>query len=117
MNDALKVSGWTLCIWAISHRLIGIAFNGCAALWTAFWQVIDLFLTCASLYNRLNDLGNNFSCTLYENPVADAQIFALNITFIVECGTRDSDSANIDWFKHCPGIDRASTSNADANVE
>src|SRR5882762_10762500 len=115
MNDALKASCWTLCIGAVSHRLIRIAFNGCATFWTAFRQALDLFLTCASLYNRLNDLRDNFTSTLYENPIADAQIFALDITFIVQCCTGDGNTANIDRFEHCPGIHSAGTSDVYAN--
>src|SRR6476660_2806764 len=71
MNDALKVSRWALRVGAICHRLIGIALNRRATLWTAFWQAIDLFLACTPLYNRFNDLRDNFTSTLYEHPVTD----------------------------------------------
>ena len=83
MNDALKVPCRTLSIRTISHRLVRITFNTCAALWTVVWQVVDFLLICTPLYNRLDDLGDYFSRPLYEYPVTNAQIFALDIAFVV----------------------------------
>ncbi len=62
-------------------------------------------LTGAPFYHGFNHLWNDLSCPLHENPVANAQVFALDVPFIMQRGAGHCDPANIDRFQSSPGID------------
>src|SRR2546423_643462 len=79
--------------------------------------MIDFLAAGAPLDNGLDYLGNHFSCALDEHPIADAEILALDIFFVMQRCTLNGHAANIDRFEKRPGVYRAGAPDVDANIE
>src|SRR5579883_953603 len=79
--------------------------------------MIDLFLTCAPFDDGFDHLRYHLARALHQHPVADAQVFALNIALVVQGGARNRHAANIDRFQFRPGIDGPRAPDIDADTK
>src|SRR5579885_1947184 len=79
--------------------------------------MIDLFLTRAPFDDGFDHLRYHLARALHQHPVADAQVFALNIPLVVQGGARDRHAANVDRFQFRPGVDGPRAPDIDADAE
>src|SRR5579883_3185184 len=115
--QTLQVACGTGQIGTVGHRHICFALDGSPADRAIVGQMVDLLVAGAALDHRFDDLGNHLAGALDQHPVADAQVFALDIALVVQGGPLDGYAANVDRFEQGPGIDRAGAPDIDANVE
>src|SRR5690348_6361433 len=99
MDDALKIACRALQIRTIGHCLGLILNQWCITNWTALWQLINLLFASTPLSDWFHDLRYNFTCPLNKHPVSYAQVFALNISFVVKCCARNCYTTYIDRLK------------------
>src|SRR5215467_5371966 len=99
MDDTLKIACRALQIGTKGHRLSFILDEWRFANWTKLGQMIYLLLTCTPLDDGFYYLWYYFACSFDKHPVTNAQVFALNVAFIVKCSARNCYTANIDGLK------------------
>src|SRR6266571_9413442 len=99
MDDTLKIACRALQIRTKGHRLSLILNEWRIANRTMLWEMINLLFTGAPLDDGFHHLWYYFACSLDKYPVTNAQVFALNVTFIVKCSARNSYTTNIDRLK------------------
>src|SRR6266566_2631867 len=117
VEQAFEAARRALLVRAIGHGLVGNAHDGGAAQRAVLGQVVDFFVARAAFDNRLDHLGDDFARALHQDPVADAQVFALDIALVVQGGARNHDAANIDGLEQRPGIHRAGTPDVHTDIE
>ena len=83
MNDALEIARGALGIWTVGHSFIWYAYDRSIAYGAVLREMIDLLVAGASLHDRLYYLGYYLACALHKYPIADTQVFALNVSFVV----------------------------------
>src|SRR5574340_548088 len=98
MDDPFEVACRALQIWTVCHRLVLILDEWRLTNGTTLREMINFLFPCAPLDNGFHDLWYDFTCSFDKHPIADTQVFALNVAFVVKRSTRDGYSANIDRF-------------------
>src|SRR5712691_12908742 len=99
MDDTFKIACRALQIGTKGHCLSLILNEWRIANWTMLWEMINLLFPSTPLGDGLHYLRYNFTCPLDKHPVTNAQVFTLNITFIMQCSARNSYTTNIHRLK------------------
>ena len=74
----------------------------------------NLLISGALADNRFDYFRYDLSSPLDQYPIADADVFAVDIIFIVKSSSFDRYSADIYRFKNCEGIEASSPAYIDA---
>ena len=99
MDYAFEIAGRTLQIGTKGHRLSFILHEWGTANWTMLWEMINLLFASTPLDDGFHYLRYYFTCSLDKYPVTNAQILALDVTFVVKRSARNSYTAYIDRLK------------------
>src|SRR6266699_316763 len=99
MGDTFKIACRALQIGTKGHRLSLILNEWRIANWTMLWEMIHLLFPGAPLDDGFHYLWYYFASAPDKYPVTNAQVFALNVTFIVKCSARTSYTTNIHRLK------------------
>ena len=75
------------------------------------------FLPCARFLPNFDDRWNHFAGFLDYHGVADANVFALNLIFVMERGSADRTSANKNRIEHGDRRERTCATNLNDDVE
>src|SRR5207249_216770 len=73
-------------------------------------------LTIRAFFGDFENVRNDFAGALDQDGVADLQTQTVDFVHIVECGTADSDAANLHGFEDRDRCERAGTPDLHANV-
>src|SRR5256885_11955499 len=82
---------------AVGHLALS-SMNSAAALRTIFGHAKGL--TIRAVFGDLENVRDDFAGALDQHSVADLQAQTLDFVHIVECGTADSDAANLHRLEH-----------------
>ena len=117
MDNAFEIASRALQIGAVGHGFVLRTHKQRIADGAAFRQVIHFLFAGAPFDDRLHYLWDDLASALYQHPVTDTQVFALDVTLVVQCGARNDYAANIDGFEQRPGVDRTRATDIDADIE
>ncbi len=82
-----------------------------------FLQKIKFFFLSAALaFHRPNHFRDYFTCPLDNDRIANADVLASDIIFVVQSRLLDGYPAHRDWLQDGVGIERAGSANADVDV-
>ena len=107
----------TACIGAAMHRF-GFGFDHLRSAHRAVGRHLKhLFLAGSAVQDGANDLWDDVSGPFHRDPVANPDILAVDVFFVVERGLPDGDAANHHRLQNGVGIEAAGAAHVDANVQ
>ena len=79
-------------------------------------RFIFFLFACPRINHRTDDIGDHLPCPFDQHPVTDADIFLRNVVEVMQRGTFDNHTANLNRFQHCVGDQHTSAPDIDLYI-